>query len=75
MERHVNPLYYDTLDAFKRETGIPTLVNTSFNHAGEPIVNSLEDALDSARRCRLDALAICPYLGLSRAAQPAAAPA
>ena len=34
------PLYYDLIAAFERETGIPVLVNTSFNVHEEPIVNT-----------------------------------
>jgi carbamoyltransferase len=37
--RDANPLYYDVVSAFGRETGIPVLVNTSFNVHEEPIVN------------------------------------
>jgi carbamoyltransferase len=56
------PLLEGVLDCFHRETGLPVLVNTSFNHAGEPIVNDIADALVSLERCRLDALAVYPYL-------------
>ncbi len=38
--RDVNPLYYDIVAAFGRQTGIPVLVNTSFNVHEEPIVNT-----------------------------------
>jgi carbamoyltransferase len=38
--RDANPLYYDVVSAFGRETGIPVLVNTSFNVHEEPIVNT-----------------------------------
>lgn len=70
------PLLHRVLLAFERRTGLPALVNTSFNHAGEPMVNSIDDAILSARRCRLDALAICPYLGVrSERTQPADAAA
>ncbi len=40
IRRDVNPLYYDIVTAFGRETGIPVLVNTSFNVHEEPIVNT-----------------------------------
>ena len=39
IEREPNPLYYDILGAFERESGLPVLVNTSFNVHEEPIVN------------------------------------
>jgi carbamoyltransferase len=38
--RDANPLYYDVVSTFGRETGIPVLVNTSFNVHEEPIVNT-----------------------------------
>jgi carbamoyltransferase len=37
--------FYDLLEAFHRRTGVPVLLNTSFNTAGEPIVETPEDAL------------------------------
>lgn len=60
VERHVNPLYYDTLAAFKRETGIPALVNTSFNAHEEPIINTPDEALNALRDERVDFL-FCPH--------------
>ena len=41
--RHTNPLYFDILTEFERQTGIPALVNTSFNVHEEPIVNRPEE--------------------------------
>lgn len=40
-----NPRYYGLIDAFRRETGTPLVLNTSFNIRGEPIVNSPSDAV------------------------------
>jgi len=39
IEREINPLYFDILSAFERATGLPVLINTSFNVHEEPIVN------------------------------------
>jgi carbamoyltransferase len=39
-----NPRYHALLSAFKRRTGCPVLINTSFNVRGEPIVCTPEDA-------------------------------
>ncbi len=56
IERAVNPLYYDILDAFKRITGLPSLVNTSFNAHEEPIVNTPTEALQALADNRIDFL-------------------
>lgn len=47
ISREYNPLYFDILSAYNELTGIPTLINTSFNNHEEPIVCSPEDALRS----------------------------
>lgn len=43
--RESNPPLHDLLEAYERETGVPILLNTSFNIAGEPIVETPEEAL------------------------------
>lgn len=40
-----NKKFYDLIEAFEKKSGIPILINTSFNLRGEPIVHSMEDAL------------------------------
>ena len=52
--REVNPLYYDVLGAFERETGLPVLVNTSFNVHEEPIVNSPRECMKALTDGRID---------------------
>lgn len=59
--REENPLYYDLISAFHRKTGIPVILNTSFNE-NEPIVCTPEEAIDCFQRTRMDALAIGPFL-------------
>jgi carbamoyltransferase len=59
--RDENPLYYDLISAFHRQTGIPVVLNTSFNE-NEPIVCAPDEAIDCFRRTRMDALAIGPFL-------------
>jgi carbamoyltransferase len=59
--REENPLYYDLISAFYRKTGIPVILNTSFNE-NEPIVCTPEEAIDCFRRTRMDVLAIGPFL-------------
>ncbi|RJG13197.1 hypothetical protein D3879_08005 [Pseudomonas cavernicola] len=56
IERASNPLYYDILQAFKEKTGLPTLVNTSFNAHEEPIINTPEEALQALADNRIDFL-------------------
>lgn len=59
--REENPLYYDLISAFHRKTGIPVVLNTSFNE-NEPIVCTPEEAIDCFQRTRMDVLAIGPFL-------------
>ena len=49
MSRAANPLYHELISAFDRLTGVPVVLNTSFNES-EPIVNTPEQALDCYRR-------------------------
>ena len=54
--------YYDLLKAFQRRTGVPVLVNTSFNTRGEPIVCTPRDAVESFWTSPLDALVIGSFV-------------
>jgi carbamoyltransferase len=56
-----NSLYYDLIRTFERETGVPVVLNTSFNE-NEPIVCQPQEAIDCFKRTHMDALAIGPYL-------------
>jgi carbamoyltransferase len=62
VSRDQNDLYYDLLQAFKRRTGIPILVNTSFNTRGEPLVCTPRDAVESFWTSPLDALVIGSFI-------------
>jgi carbamoyltransferase len=62
INRQQNEPYYDLLAAFKERTGVPVLVNTSFNTRGEPIVCSPRDAVECFWTSPLDALVIGPFL-------------
>lgn len=53
-----NPRYHGLLKAFERRTGVPVLLNTSFNIKGEAIVSSPRDALRTFWSTGIDALAI-----------------
>lgn len=62
INRSQNTIYYDLLKSFRDRTGVPILVNTSFNTRGEPIVCTPRDAVESFWTSPLDALAIGPFL-------------
>jgi carbamoyltransferase len=62
LREEINPEYYRILDAYIRRTGIPSLINTSFNMHEEPIVCSPGDAIRAFQRGHLDVLAIGPFL-------------
>jgi carbamoyltransferase len=57
-----NPSYYRILSEFKKITGIPSVINTSFNMHEEPIVCSPHDAIRAFKLGHLDYLAIGPFL-------------
>jgi carbamoyltransferase len=62
VERATNPSYYTILDEYRKITGLPSIINTSFNMHEEPIVCSPNDALRAFRESQLDYLAIGNYL-------------
>jgi carbamoyltransferase len=53
----ISPRYYGLIDAFRKKTGVPILLNTSFNE-NEPIVNSPAEALDCFLRTQMDMLVL-----------------
>jgi len=57
-----HPQYYKLLKAFKSKTGVPVLVNTSFNTLGKPIVCSPRDAIECFWTSPFDALVMGSYL-------------
>ena len=63
LEKDINPVFYNLINEFYKESGIPVLLNTSFNIDGEPIVETLEDALKTFNRSALDVLYL-PDLGV-----------
>jgi carbamoyltransferase len=62
VRREHNERYYDVLKAFGARTGVPVLVNTSFNVRGEPIVCTPRDALNAFFSTSIDALVIGSFL-------------
>ena len=58
VSRTTNSRYYNLISAFKRKTGCPTIVNTSFNVRGEPIVCTPQDAYKCFMRTEMDVLVL-----------------
>ncbi|MCK6481153.1 MAG: carbamoyltransferase [Planctomycetes bacterium] len=58
VRREDDPLFHALIEAFGRRTGVPVVLNTSFNLRGEPIVETPADAVECFLRSRLDALVI-----------------
>ncbi len=56
VERHSNPLYYSLIERFGQLTGVPVLLNTSFNLRGEPVVNEPKDAIKTFQWSNMDCL-------------------
>lgn len=61
VDRNFAPRYYGLIDAFRKKTGIPILLNTSFNE-NEPIVNTPHEALDCFLRTKMDMLVLENYV-------------
>lgn len=62
VSRHTNPQFHALLTAFGRLTGVPVLINTSFNVRGEPVVCSAKDSIDAFHSTPIDALVIGSFL-------------
>jgi len=62
VEREINPLYYRLIDEFGAITGVPVIMNTSFNLRGEAIVHTPTDALRTFFSSGMDALVIGSYV-------------
>ncbi len=62
VRREQNPLYYDLIKAFGKLSGIPMLVNTSFNIRGEPMTCTPEDAYRCMMGTGIDCLVIENFL-------------
>jgi carbamoyltransferase len=56
LDREMAPQLYALLEAYGKRTGIPVLLNTSFNLAGEPIVNRAVEGYSTFLRCGIDVL-------------------
>ena len=62
IDEKTNPLYYNILKEYEKITGLPSLVNTSFNMHEEPIVCRPEEAIEAFEASKLDVLVLAPFL-------------
>ena len=62
VRREWNPRYYDLMYQFGQATGVPILINTSFNLRGEPIVNTPANALKTFGNSGIDTLVMSKYI-------------
>lgn len=60
--RRTNPRYYRLIEKFEEKTGVPVILNTSFNLRGEPIVNTPENAYNTFIKSEMDGLVLGNYL-------------
>jgi carbamoyltransferase len=57
-----NPAYYNVMKKFAQATGVPVLLNTSYNLRGEPIVNTPQEAINTFTASDIDQLVMGPFL-------------
>ncbi len=62
LKKEMNPVVWNLIQAFKKQTGVGVLVNTSFNVKDEPIVNSPEDAYLCFMNSEMDVLVLENYI-------------
>jgi carbamoyltransferase len=70
VDKEINPLYHAVIEEFGRQTGVPVIINTSFNVRGEPIVCTPADAYRCFMRTNMDDLVVGPFL-MAKKDQPA----
>jgi len=62
VDKETNPRYYRLIERFYQETGVPAVLNTSFNLKGEPIVNSPEEAFNTFSKSEMDMLILGSFI-------------
>lgn len=67
VSRNVDPLYWSLINEFRKITGVPAVLNTSFNNDAEPIVDSVNDAVSCFLTTDLDALIIDRFMVMKSA--------
>ncbi|MEK7536895.1 MAG: carbamoyltransferase N-terminal domain-containing protein [Patescibacteria group bacterium] len=60
--KEISPRYWNLIDRFRQRTGVPMVLNTSFNLKGEPIVNTPAEAINTFRKSEMDVLVIESFL-------------
>jgi carbamoyltransferase len=61
VDETTNPLYWNLIKHFENKTGVPALINTSFNES-EPIVDTPKQALETFKRTNMDILVMGNYV-------------
>ena len=62
VKKELNPKYYSLIETFGQATGVPVVLNTSFNLKGEPIVNTPAEAFNSFSKSGMDMLVLGNYV-------------
>lgn len=62
VDKQTNPRFYRLIERFYQATGVPAILNTSFNQRGQPIVNSPEDAFDTFSKSQMDMLILGNFI-------------
>ena len=62
VSRDISPTYYRLIEKFGEATGVPVVLNTSFNLRGEPIVNTPSEAFNTFRKSEMDVLVLGNYV-------------
>lgn len=62
VNRELNPAYYDLISCFHKLTGVPVVLNTSFNLSGKPIVHNMDDIMASLYTSGLTAVVVNDFL-------------
>jgi carbamoyltransferase len=62
VRKDINPLYHKLIQSFGKKTGIPVILNTSFNLKGEPIVNTTKEAMSTFKRSGIDTLVVGTFI-------------
>lgn len=60
--KEINPRYYRLIETFGRATGVPVVLNTSFNLRGEPIVNTPREAFTTFSKSGMDVLVLDRFI-------------